>query len=384
MPPYVRWAVTVLVLTAIVGAIALLQSSHRRPASIALAGNNASTTSAVVPLDDVSKSRITEKKKTYKPAVDISTPDAFINSEPFTVKSLIGKKIILIDFWTYSCINCERTLPYLNSWYSKYEDEGLVIIGVHTPEFEFEQKLENVQRAVEKFGIKYPVVLDNDYSTWSGYGNQYWPRKYLIDIDGFIVYDHIGEGGYDETETKIVELLNERKKMLGENGGVTVNAEKPKNVDTVHPSSVQSPETYLGQKRIQYLANIPNQSCLLGSCTYTFSGMTDFEGYELSGAWKIDAEYATLQKGTGAIRIHFSADKVNLVAGSDTPVRAKILIDGEVVTTASRGSNVQNGIVTFTTHELYNLINLQGNPGDHILEIQFLSPGIAAFAFTFG
>src|SRR3989344_6905350 len=140
------------------------------------------------------------KAKQYVSAKEISTPDGFINTDAISIANLIGKNVILIDFWTYSCINCQRTLPYLNAWYEKYADQGLEIIGIHTPEFDFEKEYANVEKAIEKFGIKYPVVLDNDYSTWQAYKNQYWPRKYLIDIDGFVVYDHIGEGGYDETE----------------------------------------------------------------------------------------------------------------------------------------------------------------------------------------
>jgi len=158
--------------------------------------------------------RIAEKKKKYEPAKEVSTPDGFINTDSVTVSELVGKKIILVDFWTYSCINCQRTLPYLNSWHEKYADKGLVILGLHTPEFEFEKGYENVKRAVEKFSVRYPVILDNDYSTWTSYKNRYWPRKYLIDIDGFIVYDHIGEGAYEETEKKIQELrtfISEKK-----------------------------------------------------------------------------------------------------------------------------------------------------------------------------
>jgi len=151
------------------------------------------------------QARITDKLKRYPVARKIVQPAGFINTqdgESITVESLIGKKVILLDIWTYSCINCLRTLPYLTAWHEAYADQGLQIIGIHTPEFDFEKEIDNVQRAVEAGGIKYPVVLDNDRGTWNAYENSYWPRKYIIDIDGFIVYDHIGEGGYDETEAK--------------------------------------------------------------------------------------------------------------------------------------------------------------------------------------
>lgn len=386
MPLYARSALTVIALAIIVGAIIFLQSSQKRitpsaqtPESIA-----STTVPEVAVSDSTAKTRIAEKTPQYKRAIDISTPDWFINTDPLTIQSLVGKKVILLDFWTYSCINCERTLPYLNSWYAKYKDQGLVIIGIHTPEFEFEKNFDNVKRAVEKFGVKYPVVLDNDYSTWSAYGNQYWPREYLIDIDGFVVHDHIGEGGYDETENKIVELLNERKQVLNESGTVAVHGGQPTGVDVVNPGAVQSPETYVGQKRTEYLGNLPSPACLLSSCNYTFSTEIVFPKYELSGRWKMDAETATLEKGTGAIRLRFSAEKVNLVAGASGSVRAKILIDGTAVTSASAGKDVQNGIVTFSAHDLYNLIDLKGAPGEHLLEIQFIDSGISAFAFTFG
>ena len=150
-------------------------------------------------------------KSKYPRFAELANPDGYLNTDhDITIGEYIGKKVILVDFWTYSCINCQRTLPYLTSWDEKYRDEGLLIIGVHTPEFGFEKEYDNVKRAIEKFNIKYPVVQDNEYQTWRAYKNRYWPRKYLIDIDGYIVYDHIGEGAYDETEEKIREVLKER------------------------------------------------------------------------------------------------------------------------------------------------------------------------------
>jgi cytochrome c biogenesis protein CcdA/thiol-disulfide isomerase/thioredoxin len=154
------------------------------------------------------------KEQFYPRYNEIVDPSGFVNTDPITIGELIGDKVVLIDFWTYSCINCQRTLPYLTSWYEKYRDTGLEIVGIHTPEFAFEKNTDNVIEAANKFGITYPIVLDNDYATWGAYKNQYWPHKYLIDIDGFIVYDHIGEGAYEETEAKIQELLEERSEVL--------------------------------------------------------------------------------------------------------------------------------------------------------------------------
>ena len=157
----------------------------------------------------ITKAQYSIDKSQFSKAPDFAGISGYINTHPITLKDLKGK-VVLVDFWTYSCINCIRTLPYLADWNAKYADKGLVIVGVHTPEFEFEKNIDNVKAAVQKFGIKYPVLQDNDKGTWNAYGNSYWPRKYLIDSDGYIRYDHIGEGGYAETEKIIQTLLAER------------------------------------------------------------------------------------------------------------------------------------------------------------------------------
>ncbi|MBY0376420.1 redoxin family protein, partial [Patescibacteria group bacterium] len=200
---------------------------------------------------------IAEKNKKFTVAPDISTPDGFINTNnlPITISQFKGKKVVLLDIWTYSCINCQRTLPYLKEWYKKYEDEGLVIIGLHTPEFSFEKIQKNVEKAVADFGIKYPVVLDNDFSTWQAYKNQYWPRKYLIDIDGYIVYDHAGEGQYEETELAIQKALMERRDRLNMDIKVSSNISNPENVVSTDSDKVKSPEIYFGWGRNEFLGN---------------------------------------------------------------------------------------------------------------------------------
>ena len=151
-----------------------------------------------------------------KKYIEIVNPSGFVNTNnvPVTIGEYIGKKVILLNVLTYSCSNCQATFPYVNTWYDKYEDDGLIVIGLHTPEFSFEKDKKNVEDAMAKFGIKYPVVMDNDYATWTAYGNRYWPRKYLIDIHGNIIYDHIGEGAYEETEAEILKALIERKNIL--------------------------------------------------------------------------------------------------------------------------------------------------------------------------
>src|SRR5919198_6234078 len=165
-------------------------------------------------------------KSQFKLAPELTKISGYINSDPITLADLRGK-MVLVDFWTFSCINCIRTIPYLNAWYEKYADDGLVIVGVHTPEFEFEKDYNNVKAAVEKFGIKYPVALDNEKQTWSAYENRYWPRKYLIDSEGYIRYDHIGEGAYAETEKVIQSLLAERAGYMGANGTIDQSISNP-------------------------------------------------------------------------------------------------------------------------------------------------------------
>ena len=336
-------------------------------------------------LAETTKERLARKSALYEPAKEISSPDGFINTDGIKISDLIGKKVILVDFWTYSCINCQRTLPYLNDWYKKYADQGLVIIGIHTPEFEFEKDYNNVAKAVEKYGIKYPVVLDNDYSTWRSYENRYWPRKYLIDIDGFIVYDHIGEGGYDETEQEIVKLLNEKNKILGTGGEVAMNDAPPANVDNVDFAKVGSPETYLGSARLERLANLPSQDCIGRTCEYHVAEPITLNSFQLDGRWGMEPEQVTLESDTGSIFYRFNANKVNLVVGKADGIKAEIYLDGKLITPEKAGRDVQDdGTVTFSAADLYNLVDQKGEYSEHVLEIRFLEKGINAFAFTFG
>ena len=188
---------------------------------------------------------IREKSLFFQKAPELAGIEGYINTDSDIKIENFRGKVVLIDFWTYTCINCIRTLPYLKSWHEKYNDKGLQIIGVHTPEFKFEQEYENVKSAVEKYQIKYPVVQDNAYATWRAYNNRYWPRKYLIDIDGFIKYDHIGEGAYEETERKIQELLKERMERLGQKE-ILDDMSKPSGVIDINYGKIETPEIYFG------------------------------------------------------------------------------------------------------------------------------------------
>lgn len=322
------------------------------------------------------------KEMRFERAKEITTPDGFINSlnpkgsaEPLTISEFVGKKVVLLDIWTYSCINCQRTLPYLKSWWEKYKDKGLVIIGLHTPEFEFEKKYENVLAAVKKFGLEYPVVLDNDYSTWRAYRNQYWPRKYLIDIDGYIVYDHIGEGGYEETERQIQKALAERMVRLGKEDDVSVAITEEKAVPRAG-----SPEIYFGAARNEYLAN--GEQGRVGAQTFVLPESFSSNRLYLGGEWNVANEYSESGTGKSVIVFQYDAREVYFVASSQTGVSVKVFNDDALVS-SDEGVDVKNGVVLIKEDRLYKLIN---NPqsGARTLRLEIESPGLKAFTFTFG
>lgn len=324
---------------------------------------------------------------------EIQDPAGFVNSEPFKLSDLVGKKVILLDFMTYSCINCQRTFPYLNAWYDAYKDQGLEIVGIHTPEFAFEQDIDNVKKAAEEFGLKFPLVLDNDYATWQAYANRYWPHKYLIDIYGRIVYDHIGEGKYEETEGKIRDLLAERAEVLKSNADLgDIRADE---VVGATPE-VNSPETYFGSARNK---NSPQVQYRPGeySLSYPDGFILNYLYYQ--GNWNITAEYAeNIDKdgAASAFTFRYDSKEVYLVAESDSdqPVQVEVWQDGEMLSQIQctngncdkdvRGSDVSEyGTVEINESRLYRLIK---NPtaGEHVLELRPLSPGVRFFAFTFG
>ena len=310
-----------------------------------------------------------EKAKRYERAKEITTPDAFVNVARVSIAEELEKgNVVLVDFWTYSCINCQRTIPYLSAWHERYGGSGLTIIGVHTPEFEFEQELTNVQRAVEQFDIEYPVVLDNDYSTWKSYHNRYWPRKYLIDIDGFVVYDHIGEGGYEETEAKIRELLAERAARRGEAAPGTSDLVSD-DVRADAPSGGVTPETYFGASRNTALGNIIRGR--VGVQEAAVPGTLAQDVTYLGGTWNIHDEYAE-SVGAGTIVLSYRAKVVNIVASSDAPVRVSVVQDGKKVKA-----------ITIEDATLYELVR-SDESGVHTLELEISEGGLRAFTFTFG
>ncbi len=292
-----------------------------------------------------------------------------------TIKELKGK-VVLVDFWTYTCINCIRTLPFVTSWYDKYKDQGFVVIGVHTPEFEFEKNTGNVENAIKQYNIHYPVAQDNSYATWNNYNNQYWPAEYLIDANGNIRRTHFGEGKYDETEQAIQALLKE--------AGKQVNSSLEKREDQT-PKYRQSPESYLGSKRMQYY--YPNSSVDPGQQIFTLSEKPSMNSFSFGGTWNITDEDA-IAGNNAVLTYHFIANKVHLVLrpgkAANGQGRIKVSLDGEIIDSEKAGRDVKDGVVTVDTDRLYNLIDLHEKVEEHVLKLEFQTPGIEAFAFTFG
>ena len=325
--------------------------------------------------------RIARKEQLYKRAPEIMKPAGYVNTEgkPITVGEFRGKSVVLLDIWTYSCINCQRTIPYLNAWHDKYAKDGLQIIGIHTPEFAFEKDIENVEWAVQQFKIKYPSILDNEYATWKELGNNYWPRKYLVDVDGFIVYDHIGEGSFEETEAAIQRALMERSMIVG-NGAVDTSI-VASNIPAYQRVGVRSPEVYFGAHRNELLANgAPYQE---GEQNFSAPQNPQQNKLYFEGRWNITDEYSE-NKEAASIVFRYSAKDVYMVASSLAGVKIRILRDGKPVGQfAGEDIDAVSSSGTVKENRLYKLIH-DDVPGEHTLEIQVEGPGLKAYTFTFG
>lgn len=299
----------------------------------------------------------------------------WLNTEsPLTIAGLRGK-VVLIDFWTYTCINCIRTLPYVTSWYDTYKEDGFVVVGVHTPEFAFEKKTENVLSAIARYNIHYPVAQDNDYRTWRDYDNHYWPAHYLVDANGIIRYVHYGEGRYQETERAVQDLLKE--------AGSGMN-KQVSSVDENDTAQNRTPELYLGLSRIEHF---------WGDSSLLVQGPSKFptvvppmpeDRFAFEGEWILDNEYA--ESGDEAsLVLHFKGKKVFLVTASDKQGGyVEVLLDGSIVSDKDAGKDTKDGVIELDKPRLYEIIDLQDQGGTHILKLRFLTPGIRVFAFTFG
>lgn len=292
--------------------------------------------------------------------------------QPLTMEGLRGK-VVLVDFWTYSCINCIRTLPYLTSWYEKYKDQGLVIVGVHTPEFEFEKKTANVADALKRHGITYPVAQDNNYATWQAYNNRYWPAHYLIDAEGNVREYHFGEGGYVETEEAIQELLREAGQNVGDDVTVVVGE---------MPGRVQTPETYLGSARLERFAS-PER--VTGAAqVFTAPESLKLNTFAYRGTWRVEGECAVAGTEAG-LSLRFQGKKVFLVMAPETAGAqgtVTVWLDGQPIEASVAGKDVTNGAVTVDEDRLYELVNFGNTPEEHTLELRFES-GVTVYAFTF-
>ncbi len=309
------------------------------------------------------------------PAPEFEGLSNWINSSPLK-KSDLKSKVVLVDFWTYSCINCIRTQSYLKGWYSTYKSSGLEIIGVHAPEFAFEKVPSNVEKAVKEAGLKYPIALDNDFATWNAFDNQYWPAAYLIDKEGSVRRVHFGEGGYKETEAAMRELLQE-------NGGSVPDKPFIKGDSAVPASSKETPETYLGSRRATNYAGKP--ALLLGK-TQEFAPPAGLQinQWALSGEWSVEAETVTAVSQNSRLQFKVAAKDVYLVAGSSLPQAIGVKLNGTPISqTKAAGSDIENSQVAIQEAKLYRLIHYNTFTKGGVLELS-IPPGVSLNVFTFG
>lgn len=335
--------------------------------------------------NSISNVKLSIDKSQFRKAPEFKGITSYINTNQTKLSDLKGK-VVLVDFWTYSCINCIRTLPYLVDWNQKYSDKGLVIVGVHSPEFEFEKNIDNVKQAVARFGIKYPVLLDNDHETWNAFQNSYWPRKYLVDSDGYIRYDHIGEGGYAETENAIKSLLAERSNQQGlEISNLNQTKLIVPSAPSVDFNQIKSPELYFGYQYARaQLGNVqgfnPEKTV-----NYTLPGSNlESNVIYLQGLWKNNPDSMELVGSNGKIMLGYSAKSINIVAGGKGEAIVKEDGKGNQTNNTFKGNDVDSeGMLTVDGQRLYNIAD-HTNYGNHQIEIAARGPGFKVYTFTFG
>ena len=307
---------------------------------------------------------------------------AWLNSPPLSAQDLRGK-VVLVDFWTYSCINCLRALPYVSGWYDKYKNYGFVVIGVHAPEFAFEKDPDNVRRAVADLHIAYPVALDNDYAIWRGFNNQYWPAHYFIDTQGHIRGHHFGEGDYAGSEHIIRQLLAEAGH--GDLPSAGVAAGRAGVQAAADAANDQSPETYLGYRRAEHFRSAGGFT-EDRAAAYTVPNVLGLNQWALGGTWLVDPEKAVLRAAPGKIVFRFFARDLHLVMGpgNGKPVRFRVLLDG-APPAANHGTDTDaDGWGTVREQRLYQLIRQSGDVREHVFSIEFPQAGVQAYSFTFG
>jgi thiol-disulfide isomerase/thioredoxin len=337
-------------------------------------------------VDDRKMHRMTTEPlppSTAKELGALASATAWINSPPLTAADLRGK-VVLVDIWTYTCVNWLRTLPYVRAWATKYKDAGLVVIGVHSPEFPFERDVENVSRAVNSMNIAYPVAVDSEHAIWRAFDNDAWPALYFVDANGKVRGRHLGEGEYEESERFIQRLLSEagargvpRDLVSVVGRGAEVAADW---------ATLRSPETYVRHREIERFAS-PGGAVLDERRAYAAPARLKLNEWALAGPWTLESGAASSNEASGRIVYRFHARDVNLVLGPaarGTSVRFRVLVDGRAPG-AAHGSDVdEQGLGTVTDQRLYQLVRQPGSIADRQFEIEFLDPGVEAFVFTFG
>lgn len=318
-----------------------------------------------------------------KAAPSLTGAVEWLNSKPLTITGLRGK-VVVVQFWTYTCVNWSRTLPYVRAWAEKYKDKGLVVIGVHTPEFSFEKNVANIRTAMKELGIVYPVAVDSDYAIWNAFGNEYWPALYFIDARGHIRHDHFGEGDYAGSERIIQKLLVEAGHRDIGNALVSV---EPRGLEVAADwDDERSPETYLGYGRTEGFAS-PGGIHADERHTYQVPGDLGLNSWALSGAWTVEKEAAVSSEAGAIVAYRFHARDVNLIMGPKTfgsAVRFRVLVDNEPPG-AAHGDDVDaNGYGTVSGQRTFQLIRQAKPILDRRFEIQFLEPGVETYDFTFG
>jgi thiol-disulfide isomerase/thioredoxin len=316
------------------------------------------------------------------PLPDLGGAIGWLNSDPLNRKSLHGK-VVLVDFWTYTCINSLRPLPYLKHWAERYKDVGLVVIGIHTPEFSFEKEQPNVENAVRELKVAYPVAIDSNYRIWQAFNNEYWPAEYLIDGKGRIRYHHFGEGEYGESERIIQELLKENGAVALDGSTVRVSG---KGVEAAPSEDVRSPETYVGYRRGERFAS-PERLAQNSPKTYSPPVRPSLNRWGLSGSWNIGGEGAVLAAAPGSIVFRFHSRDLHLVLApmkNGDPVRFAVKLDGAAPGDNCGSDSAPDGTGEVREPRLYQLIRQKGPVEDRTFEIEFFTPGAQAFVFTFG
>ncbi len=333
---------------------------------------------------DAQQSAPAVDKSRFKMAPDLVGIAHYLNTTPEELESRIGDSVVLYDIWTYSCINCLRTLPYITAWDEKYADQGLLIVGVHSPEFEFEKDVDNVRRAVEKHGIVYPVVLDNDWETWDAFENRYWPRKYVADHEGYVRYDRIGEGGYQETERVIQKLLAERAAALGVQAAA---AEPLVDIDEFQHTAFRTPELYFGYYFAQNRNNLGSSEGFNPGRTIEYERPDGVEHnkFYMVGTWTNGRDGMSLPDGEdGSVLLKYSAKEVNIVTAGAGVIR--VLVDGAPISPDIAGHDVDpdTGLIATDEPRLYNVVSAESS-STHEIELQIDNGGgFEIFTFTFG